>query len=99
MTNFIKLTAQHVRHTSGYEVYSVDRFHIGFKDATGRYEIEREIGWDPVKRKGHEYLYINSITSASSMPVDLSDKIKRDIAEKVIQGIKFMDDFDVEVVS
>lgn len=99
MSNFIRVTAQHVRHVSGFEVYSVDRFHIGFRDATGKYEIGREIGWDPIKMKGHEYLYINNITSANSDSVGLSDEAKMNMVEKVIEGIKFMDDFDVEVVS
>jgi hypothetical protein len=98
MTDFIKISAQHVRHVSGYEVYSVDRFHIGFEDATGKYKIERELGWDPLKKKGHEYLYKNKMSKFDAEDFDIDGGDKDVMMNKVIEAIKFMDDFDVEVV-
>lgn len=78
---------------------SIDRFHIGYKDVSGYYEIERELGWNPSINKGCEYLYPRKMIKNGVEGTEIADSERELVISRVVDAIKFMDDFDVEIVS
>ncbi|WP_156171358.1 hypothetical protein [Dyella japonica] len=78
---------------------SIDRFHIGYKDVYGYYEIERELGWNPSINKGCEYLFPLKMMKNGVAGAEITDSERELVISRVVDAIKFMDDFDVEVAS
>ncbi|GLQ51347.1 hypothetical protein ACFFJT_09085 [Dyella flava] len=98
MNDFVKINEQHVKESSGYEVYSDGRDYLRFKDGKCNFRIRRELGWNPITRKGHEYIYVNDIYDENMANVALTPDERNRLMEKVVAAIKFMDDFEVSFV-
>jgi hypothetical protein len=44
LSQFRRITGQHVAHASGWEVFTVDRYHMGYRDGAFEAHVEVVIG-------------------------------------------------------
>lgn len=97
MNDFKKINVRRVRHSSGYEVYSIGRDFIGYEDATTIYKIRRELGWLDAFNKGAEIIYINDIYDKESNTVSLTTLERNLLMEKIVSARKFIGGFEIQL--
>jgi len=97
MNDFINITAQRVKHKSGYEVYSAGRDFIGYDEDKTTYRIRRELGWGDTCGKGVEIIYTNDIYDKNGTLATLSTLEREVLIDKIVSARKFSGNFEIQI--